>query len=240
MPGGSATDNGGVTPDARSLQADLERLAVSRGFPVDGGQVARLLDYVRVVLDRGRAVNLTGARTLETAVEVLAWTAVAVVKAWGRTDAPTVAADLGTGNGLPGVAAAIAWPSCRVLLVERRQKKARAVEACAEAVQLENVEVLALDGREVLPRHPELKGAIDFVTVRAVGPLGETTGIVAPWLAPRGVVAHWKGAGLERAEVDAGLDAAREGGLVRLEGLEYADAFGPARIVRYGRPAGAR
>ncbi len=235
--GTQVPDKGAVTTDDDRVLADLRRAAALRGYPQDA--VAPLLAYVERVLSASRSVNLTAARDLEEAVRVLAWTALAVVPAWDRAAPPHLVADLGTGNGLPGVAAALAWPEARVLLVERRRKKAAAVASCARAVGLSRVEVLALDGREVLPRHPRLAGRVDLTTVRAVGPLGETTRIVAPWLSPGGVVAHWKGAGLEPAEIREGRAIARAAGLRSCPDLAYDDAYGPARLVRYQRaPAG--
>lgn len=232
--GTQVPDKGAVTTDRDHALDDLRRVAATRAFPLDA--VPPLLAYVEEVLATSRSINLTAARDLAEAVRVLAWTALAVVPAWGRAGAPRLVADLGTGNGLPGVAAALAWPEAQVLLVERRRKKAAAVASCARAVGLDRVDVLAMDGREVLSRHPALAARVDLVTVRAVGPLGETTRIAAPWLRSGGIVAHWKGAGLTPAEVKEGRAAARAAGLRPSPDLAYDDPYGPARIVRYERP----
>ena len=57
-----------------------------------------------------------------------------------------------------------------------------------------------------------------------MGPLGETTRIVAPWLAPGGVVAQWKGTGLETAEVEEGAAATYAFALGVLETQDVASA----------------
>ncbi len=196
-----------------------------------------LLAHLLAVLDANRYVNLTAARDLPAAVDILALSAFAVVWAWpAERPPPRRAVDLGTGNGLPGVAVALAWPEADVLLVERRGRKARAVEACLAAAGLDRVAVLTADGREVLARRPELRGTVDLVTVRAVGPLAEVARLAAPWLAPGGRLAHWKGRGLSREEIAAGEVAAREAGLDPLPVLSCEDDAGPARLVVYECP----
>ncbi len=215
----------------------LERLAAvarDRGFPDDPARLARLLRYLEAVLEANRHVNLTGARGLDRAVDVLALSAFAVART--VETAPGLVVDLGTGNGLPGVAAALAWPEARVLLVERRAKKARAVATCVESVGLSNTSVASCDGRELLREHPEVRGAVDLVTVRAVGRLDETVRMAAGWLAPAGRIAHWKGRALQAEETKAGEAAARRAGLRVLPALAFDDEAGPGHLVLYERP----
>ena len=216
----------------------LERLAATarrRGFPADSATLTRLVQYLEAVLEANERVNLTGARDLDRAVDVLALSALAVTCA---VDAPPrTVVDLGTGNGLPGVAAALAWPEARVLLVERRGRKARAVEACVEAVGVSNVRVAVCDGRELLREHPEVSAATDLVTVRAVGRLDEVVHMAAPWLAPGGRIAHWKGRALQAAEARVGEAAARGADLRVLPTLTFEDEAGPGHLVLYERPS---
>jgi len=219
-------------PGAARLLAEAAR----RGFSPEAS--AALVRYVEAVLDENARVNLTGAKTLDDALDVLALDAVPVGTAWERAAPPCVAVDLGTGNGLPGVAVALRWPSCRVTLVERREKKAKAVERCVAAAGIAGVEVVACDGRELLRARPHLRGTTDLVVVRAVGDLAPTTKEAAPWLAAGGLLVHWKSEGLEAAEREAGLDAARASGLRPLADVEFrvGDRATGRRLVRYERP----
>src|SRR5262245_60015843 len=131
--GGGADRVAGISSDVsdgalRDLLARLESEGEARGFPA--GAAATLLRAVEAVLAASAQVNLTGAKTLAAAVEILALDAMPVGSAWpADRPPPRVAVDLGTGNGFPGVAVAVRWPACRVVLVERREKKAKAVEA---------------------------------------------------------------------------------------------------------------
>ncbi|MHC5009611.1 MAG: 16S rRNA (guanine(527)-N(7))-methyltransferase RsmG [Planctomycetota bacterium] len=221
---------------ASSPRERLRAVARARSYPGDAAALDVLLGYLERVLRRNAEVNLTAARDLGEAVDVLALTALAVGKVWSASPPPRLVVDLGSGNGLPGVVAALAWPSARVLLVERRRKKAAAVAACVGDSGIANAETVACDGRELLAHRPEVAAAVDLVTIRAVGTLERTTRIAVPWLAPGGRIAHWKGERLTPAEQEAGHALARAAGLRVAPELRFPDAYGPARIVIYERP----
>jgi 16S rRNA G527 N7-methylase RsmG len=228
-----------TTPDP-DAQAALDRLRAEtarHGYPPGAADV--LARYVEAVLAESEKVNLTGSRTLADALDVLATDAVAVAAAWDPARSPPrVAVDLGTGNGLPGAAVAVRWPSCVAVLVERRAKKARAVERCLAAAGVRNAVLVACDGRELLRHRPDLARGADLVTVRAVGDLAPTTKEAAPWVAPGGRVVHWKPAALDPAEREAGVLAARAAGLRPLADVEFSPGgrSGERRLVVYERP----
>jgi 16S rRNA (guanine527-N7)-methyltransferase len=217
----------------------LKAVARLRGYPDDDVSVRRLLAYLVALCEFKPSLNLTAARSLEEAAEVLAVTALVVVRAWDGPTPPRRAVDLGSGNGFPGVAVAVAWPDCRVLLVERRAKKARAIESCLRTAGIRNAEPVACDGRELLREVPDVAGRVDLVTARAVGTLEEVTRIAAPWLAPGGRIVHWKGESLDEAERAAGRAAALAAGLSPpLEIAFGPPPPGPARLVIVERPGG--
>lgn len=75
--------------------------------------------------------------------------------------------DLGTGGGFPGLALAIVYPSARFTLVDSTEKKIRAVEAMAKALELQNVRCLS--GRaEELARKRDMREHFDVVVARAL------------------------------------------------------------------------
>lgn len=77
--------------------------------------------------------------------------------------------DLGSGAGLPGVVIAVMLPQARVLLVERRRRRAAFLELVRGALELENAEVF---GGDVV----DLTGVCaDVVTAQAVATLSEVT-----------------------------------------------------------------
>jgi 16S rRNA (guanine527-N7)-methyltransferase len=221
-----------------ALPDRLLTAAALRGFRGGPESLEKVVRFLEAVLEASRNVNLTGAESLDEAIDVLALSSFAVGAAWQRPAPPRLAVDLGSGNGFPGVVAALHWPSARVWLVERRAKKAAAVAACLAAVGIENAETIACDGRDLLRERPQARGAVDLVTARAVGSVAEVNRIGAPWLAPQGRIAHWKGENLAEAErAEAGREA-RGLGLRLAADLDLRPVPpGPARFVVYERSA---
>jgi 16S rRNA G527 N7-methylase RsmG len=220
-----------IVAAARTLREQATRLGVP---PLDWD---RLAAYVSAVVDENEHINLTGAKTLAVAVEILAVDALPLATAWGARRPPRRIVDLGTGNGLPGLAAALYWPDAETILVERREKKALAVERCLARVGLSRVRVLACDGREVLRARPDVARAVDLVTVRAVGDLAPTTHEAAPWLASGGLVVHWKAGTLDPAERVAGDAEARAARMSPRPDVAFTLPSGAARrLVAYEAP----
>lgn len=215
----------------------LDRTARERGLAAwpDGAGLL-LARYLAEVVRISAQVNLTAATDLAAAVDVLGVPSLALGRALPAAHPVRLVIDLGSGNGMPGVVAAIALPHAHLILVERRAKKAKAALDCARAVGLANVEILAADGREVLHQRRDLARAADLVTARGVGTLADVTTMAAPWLARGGRLVHWKSADLADDERAAGLKVARQAGLTALPDLVFDPPRpGPGRLVIYER-----
>jgi 16S rRNA (guanine527-N7)-methyltransferase len=117
-------------------------------------------------------------------------------------------ADLGAGAGLPGLVLAAALPDAHVALVESVGRKAAFIAETAEAMGLENAEVVTAraEGWDAG------LGTCDAVTARALGALPIVCEYAAPLLREDGVLVAWKGV-LEPAELRDGQAAAAELGL---------------------------
>ncbi len=222
----------------------LEAYEEQHGLRLDRSQRRQLREYLGAVLLANQDVNLTGGGLgdLASARARLELPSYAVASGWGSGPAPRIALDIGSGNGYPGVVAAVIWPSARVLLVERRKKKAAAIQGCLAQAGISNAEVLAEDVRDAAAHRPELRDNVDLVMARGVGSTAGVNRLAAPFLAPGGRVMHWKATNTSPTELREGdVIAGTRGWSARVELRFEPVPPGPGRLVVYERPArGAR
>ncbi len=103
-------------------------------------------------------------------------------------------ADVGSGAGLPGLVIALVKPELRVTLIEPLQRR---VEFLFEVIDQLGLKVEVIRGKSEV-----IKGQYDFVTARAVAPLGRL--IESTWhlIRPNGALLAMKGESAA-AEIEA-------------------------------------
>jgi 16S rRNA (guanine527-N7)-methyltransferase len=106
--------------------------------------------------------------------------------------APSRAADLGSGGGVPGLVLALARPGIAWTLVDSVGKKCDALRAFAEALGLRSVTVIA-DRAESLGRDPLHRERYELVTARACAALPVLAEYALPLAAIGGALLAWKG-----------------------------------------------
>ncbi len=187
-------------PPSTAVQ-ELATLVAQTGLELPGEALPPLERYLHALLAKNQLVNLTAIREPQLAriLHVLD-----SLQLWGCHSAPSLALDIGSGNGFPGVAAAALWPSARVLLLDRTQKKVRAISECLKEAGISNAEALAADAQQLPALRPELCGEADLITLRAVGPLAGCLRLAEPFLAKDGVIVLFKASELSREEARAG------------------------------------
>jgi 16S rRNA (guanine527-N7)-methyltransferase len=114
-------------------------------------------------------------------------------------------ADLGSGNGIPGLVLAASLPDARVFCVEAARRKAEWIAATAERCGIGNAEA-------VWARAEEWDGTVDVVVARALASLPVLCEYAAPLLLDGGRAVFWKGA-VDAAEEADGRYAASVLGL---------------------------
>ena len=96
--------------------------------------------------------------------------------------APDHAVDLGSGVGIPGLALALAWPHTHWSLLEANQRKAAVAERLTRSLGLSGrVEVIP-ERAEVAARSADLRGRVDLVVSRLLGPPAVAAEYAAPLL----------------------------------------------------------
>ena len=96
--------------------------------------------------------------------------------------------DLGSGAGLPGLVIAHDCPTLRVLLVERRAKRADFLRRAVSALGMRDRISVTSDDADDLLRSPSHVGAYDVVSARAFGPPGLTVRCAEGLLRPSGTL----------------------------------------------------
>ncbi|MGA1524734.1 MAG: 16S rRNA (guanine(527)-N(7))-methyltransferase RsmG [Planctomycetota bacterium] len=168
--------------------AALARAAAAIGVDADAGTCRRLAAYLDAMLDENTRINLTAIRDTEAALWLHAVDALGLALAIPEGAARVF--DLGTGNGFPGVAAAALWPKARTVLCDRTRKKVDAVSRCVARAGL-GAKAAWLDADQIRSQHPELCGAFDVVTARAVADPVAVARSAHPLLAPGGRLVLW-------------------------------------------------
>jgi 16S rRNA (guanine527-N7)-methyltransferase len=157
------------------------------GVQLSAGQIAKIQEYIRLLLKWNQSVNLT---SVVNPMEILA-------RHFGESMFICCLilvencrlADLGSGAGFPGLALKIACPGLRLILIESNKKKCAFLSEVVRALELQNVEVMPM-------RFEEIRVSPDFADVITARAVGGFTGILR-WakaaLARRGHVILWLG-----------------------------------------------
>lgn len=170
--------------DGAALVAQAKALGVN----LDADAATQLLAYLDAMLLVNQQVNLTAIRDRAQAVVLHVLDTLAL----GRLPLQAHhALDLGSGNGFPGVAVAALYPQASIVLMDRTQKKVRAMGACLMTAGLDRVETMALDAAQAPALQRELRSAFDLVTARALGTPDEVAELAAPLCQGGGSLLLW-------------------------------------------------
>jgi 16S rRNA (guanine527-N7)-methyltransferase len=160
----------------------LRAQAGSLGVLLDPSQASRLARFEELLVDR--AIPL-GAVSSSDAPRIRERHILDSLRAAPVVESADLAADLGSGAGLPGVVVAIALPRLRMLLVERRPRRAALLELVVEELGVSNATVFAGRVAEMPP--------VDVALARAFAPLDEAWAQARGILRPRGRLVYFAG-----------------------------------------------
>jgi 16S rRNA (guanine527-N7)-methyltransferase len=121
--------------------------------------------------------------------------------------------DIGSGAGLPGLVLAIARPDAQFILIEPMERRVDWLRRQAEALELDNVEVVRARAEEA-----KLSLRLDQATARAVSALSKLIPLTAPLVRSGGELLFLKGASVE-AEIEAASKVIRRTKLTDVEVL---------------------
>jgi 16S rRNA (guanine527-N7)-methyltransferase len=186
-----------------SVSSRLAALAAEYALPGEApGRLAGFLDLLATDPDASTSVRDPRAGVDVHVADALSGLLAEPVRQAG------VIADLGSGNGIPGLVLAIARPEARVVLVEAAQRKSAFLRRAVEGTGSANAEVVTGRAEDWRDGH----GACDAVVARAIAPLPVLAEYAAPLLRVGGSLVAWKGE-RDATEEAAGAAAAEALGL---------------------------
>jgi 16S rRNA (guanine527-N7)-methyltransferase len=171
----------------KQIQGDAHRL----GIELNAAQAKQMADYQELLQQRAFSAGLIANSDRECLYERHLLDSLRAASIFRRSD--SLAYDLGSGAGLPGIVLAIALPGCRFVLAETRSRRAGFLELAMDRLGLGNVAVHA-GTAESLP-----KGA-DVITARAFAALERSWAVAAALLHPGGRLIYFAGEGLPDPE----------------------------------------
>jgi 16S rRNA (guanine527-N7)-methyltransferase len=134
---------------------------------------------------------------------------------------PSVAADLGSGAGLPGLPLARHFGAWTWVLVEAGARRAAFLRGAVDRLDLGDRVTVVEDRAEVAGRSPAFRGHVDLVVARSFGRPAVVAECAAPLLRirgravvsepPGGAPARWPGAPLAELGLRAGASVVSHG-----------------------------
>ena len=113
--------------------------------------------------------------------------------------------DVGTGAGFPGLVLAVAYPDCRITLLDSTGKKLKAVEDIASNMGVNNVQFVHMRAEDA-GKKPEFREKYNYATARAVAELRVLLEYTLPFVKVGGSFLSLKGASAID-EIDGAKDA---------------------------------
>ncbi|HKN80957.1 MAG TPA: RsmG family class I SAM-dependent methyltransferase [Actinomycetota bacterium] len=165
--------------DTEALRAQ----AWSLGVALDPSQASRLIRFEELLADRAIALGIVSQ---SDAARIRERHILDSLRAVPAVEGADLAADLGSGAGLPGVVVAITLPRLQMLLVERRPRRAALLELAVEELGVSNATVFA-------GQVAEMPGRVDVAFARAFAPLDEAWAQARGILRPGGRLVYFAG-----------------------------------------------
>jgi 16S rRNA (guanine527-N7)-methyltransferase len=150
------------------------------GFDLPASRAALLIDYVEWLRAEAIPAGGLGPREADRVWDRHIADSLAFAGGWRGHPPPHELLDIGSGVGLPGIPLAIAWPQCRVTLLDRAGRRTRLLRRAVRVLGLENAVVAQGDAFDVAD---EWHGVVARGAVTAP----EFVGLAARLLDDRGV-----------------------------------------------------
>src|SRR5690625_3041582 len=163
------------------VNKDLENLNLNITF----AQLQRLDEYLKLILEANKKVNLTAVRNYKTAWRKLIIDSLSALPGIDNLSDGAKIIDIGTGGGMPGLPLAICRQDLNFSLLDSTGKKIKLIEQWIDRLGLKNVS--AIQGRaETVGRSNDYRQKYDIAISRAVGVVSVALEYMLPLVKPGG------------------------------------------------------
>ena len=191
----------------RDIPDNFDGLIAELGIQFDARDVDQLGDFLDLLFETNQVMNLTAIKTVSEAwIRHIADSLTLLPKI--SLEQASHVIDVGSGGGLPGIPLAITMPEVTFTLVETTKKKAIYLSQVVDALQLENVTVLAERAEYLCTKDGGFRDIADVVVARAVGKLPTLLELTIPFVKVGGLMLAIKG-GKAQLEVEEASQALR-------------------------------
>lgn len=175
----------------------IESQISDAGIDCDAGRLQLLQKYVKLLVAANEKSNLTAIKDETNIWDQLVLRSMRFHPVFSSLKEGSRVIDVGTGAGIPGLIAAIIYPSLMVTMIDATGKKVRFVTEAIDELGMTNAR--AIQGRaEQIGRERGHREHYDLAVARAVGSLTELAELLLPLVTPRrGHAAALKGAGID-------------------------------------------
>ena len=148
----------------------------------------RLVAFGSMLLEAGRTTSLVGARSMDELVAKHFLDSLAPLVGL-ELRSPVI--DVGSGAGLPGIPAALAFPDERFVLLEPRKRRFEFLRAAIAGLGLRNVEAVQMTAETAA--RGDWRESAGAVLMRAIGPARVALELGVGLMARQGILALYRG-----------------------------------------------
>ncbi|SHN91067.1 rRNA small subunit 7-methylguanosine (m7G) methyltransferase GidB [Bathymodiolus heckerae thiotrophic gill symbiont] len=170
-----------------TIETQLKQGAKQIGIELEEIQVAKLLQYLELIIKWNKTYNLSAIRTPEQGVEQHLLDSLSIISYIGRGDL----LDIGSGAGLPGIVIAIMKPNLSVSVLDTVGKKCRFMQYVKTQLKLKNLTVVNQRVESYQPAQ-----CFSQITSRAFAEVKKTLDLSAHLLCDNGKYLLMKGANI--------------------------------------------
>ncbi len=190
-----------------SFKVQMEKQLGEIGVTLEEKKIEQFYRYYEMLIEKNQSVNLTAITGEEEVITKHFVDSLSLVKILPELNkgAALQIIDVGTGGGFPGIPLKIAFPECRLTLLDSLNKRVKFLEEVFAALSLTGIK--AVHGRaEDCGHDPARREQYDLAVSRAVANLSTLSEYCLPLVKTGGAFISYKS-----GEVEEETEAARYG-----------------------------